>query len=81
MSNPDALAQRAFMSEVDGHREEARQALELVIQNATSALVSLDHDVRTDYLRCTAQYAAEAVAHGNALHALNRVAGLITGDT
>ncbi len=81
MAALDDLARRAFRLEVDGHREETRQALELVMQNASAALTSLDREVRTDYLRHLAQYATEAVAHGNALHALNRVAGLIEEES
>jgi glycerol-3-phosphate dehydrogenase len=81
MTALDPLAVRAFTSEVDNHRREAARALEQVIQSAQDSLASLYGDPRTASLRQVAQYAAEAVAHGNALHALNRVAGLIAEES
>jgi uncharacterized protein with PIN domain len=77
----DELARRTFLTEVDNHRHETRRALESVIQNANAALASFDGDVNTAALRNVAQYSAEAVAHGNALHVLNRMAFLITEET
>ncbi len=81
MSNLDALAQRAFLAEAGRYHEETRQSLELVIQHATTVLQSLNRDVNTAALRNVGQYAAEAVAAGNALNALNWAASLITEES
>ncbi len=81
MSLPDDLKRRGFQMEAGNHRHEAARSLALVIQRAQEALHSLDGDVRTDALRHMAQYAAEAVAHGNALSALRRVERLMAEDS
>lgn len=61
MTYPDELSRRAYLAEADRHHQETRQALELVIQHATTASMSLNREVNTAALRNVAQYAAEAV--------------------
>jgi hypothetical protein len=79
---PDKLTVRAYESECENHRHEARRALTYAKQHIERALANLDgDDVALTYEgRQMVAYSAGAWAHLQALEALHRVRFLAEPD-